>query len=575
MRQEILTSQEGSERFARKSERELFLGRMDRILPWGELLAPVESYDPPAAIGPPPVGLSILLRAYLLQQWFKLSDAGVEEALYESPVLRSFVGVDLSLAPAPEEAAIRDFRLMLEERELGGKMMATVSQYLDELGARITSPANLDATSFNATSLALTSGDGQMHLTVEGPKRIVATKTGGMGKMETPLLVAGGLSVAVISPDMRRRNAAMSALEDCQAGRTQEFVSYPPDSNDVPRMLGHDFDVVLVDLDSNPKQALDLVETISVHGLATAMVYSEQADLDLLLRSMRAGSREFLALPFDSGVMAEALVRASALRSSVRPPKKSDGRLLVFLSAKGGSGVTTLACNYAVSLAQDSGQKTLLIDLNLPLGDAAIDLGIKARYSTINALQNVSRLDASFLSTLLVRHSSGLSVLAAPSELATAQFTEGAVDKLIEVARQEFDYVVVDAGSRLDLQQSRLFDESASLYLVTQIGIPELRNSNRLISKLSTTGSPKLSIVINRYDPRNVEIGEEQINKALTRPAEWKIPNNYAAVRRMQNTATPLMQDDSEISRAIRQMTRAVTGQPAVQEKKKGFSFFR
>jgi pilus assembly protein CpaE len=575
MRQKTLTSQEGSERFARKSERELFLGRMDVVLPWGELLAQVESYDPPAEMGPPPVGLSILLRAYLLQQWFKLSDPGVEEALYESPVLRNFVGVDLGVAPAPDETAIRDFRLMLEEQDLGGKMMVTVNHYLDELGIRITSPANLDAASLNAPSSAMISTDRQMQPGEEGGPPLAAAKAGRMGKVETPVLVVGGLSVAVISPDMRRRNAAMGALEDCQAGRTKEFVAYPPDLTDVPRMLGQDFDVVLVDLDSNPKQALDLVETISVHGLATAMVYSEQADLDLLLRSMRAGSREFLALPFDSGVMAEALVRASALRSAARPPKKADGRLFVFLSAKGGSGVTTLACNFAVSLAQDSGQKTLLIDLNLPLGDAAIDLGIKARYSTINALQNVGRLDASFLSTLLVRHSSGLSVLAAPSELATAQFTEGAVDKLIEVARQEFDYVVVDAGSRLDLQQSRLFDESATVYLVTQIGIPELRNSNRLISKLSTAGSPKLSIVINRYETRNVEISEEQINKALTKPAEWKIPNNYAAVRRMQNTATPLMQDDSEISRAIRQMTRAVSGQPAIQEKKKGFSFFR
>jgi Flp pilus assembly CpaE family ATPase len=72
-----------------------------------------------------------------------------------------------------------------------------------------------------------------------------------------------------------------------------------------------------------------------------------------------------------------------------------------------------------------------------------------------------------------------------------------------------------------------------------------------------------------------MEIGEEHVTKALTRPAEWKIPNNYAAVRRMQNTAIPLIEDDSEISRAIRQMTRAVTGQPAVPEKKKGFSFFR
>ncbi|MGA3081894.1 MAG: transposase, partial [Terracidiphilus sp.] len=269
MRQEILTSQEGSERFARKSERELFLDRMDQVLPWGELLALVESYDPPAAMGPPPAGLSILLRAYLVQQWFKLSDPSVEEALYESPMLRNFVGVDLSVAPAPDETAIRDFRQMLEEHDLGGKMMVTVNHYLDERGMRITSQANLDAASPNAPSSAMVSVGGQMQPGGEGGQHPAASKAGGMGKVETPVLVAGGLSVAVISPDTRRRNAAMGALDDCQAGRVQEFVAYPPDLNEVPRMLGQDFDVVLVDLDSNSKQALDLVETISVHGLAT------------------------------------------------------------------------------------------------------------------------------------------------------------------------------------------------------------------------------------------------------------------------------------------------------------------
>jgi pilus assembly protein CpaE len=284
---------------------------------------------------------------------------------------------------------------------------------------------------------------------------------------------------------------------------------------------------------------------------------------------MRAGAREFLTLPFNPGTMAEALVRASALRSAARPPKKADGRLLVFISAKGGSGVTTLVCNYAVSLAEESGQKTLLIDLNLPLGGATINLGIKAEHSIVNAFQNLKRLDSGFLSSLLEKHDSGLSVLAAPSELAaTTQFPEGAVDKLLEVARQEFDYVVVDAGSRLDLQHTHLFDESATIYLVTQVGLAELRNSNRLISRLSAAGSPKLEIVINRYDPLKLEIAEEQITEALTKPAEWKIPNDYAAVRRMQSTAKPLVQDDSEISRAIRQMTRAVCGQPATTEKK-------
>ena len=389
-----------------------------------------------------------------------------------------------------------------------------------------------------------------------------------------PLMSAGALSIAVISPDEQRRNDATIALGECQTGPIREFISYPPNLNDVSRMLGNNFDIIFVDLDSDPEYALELVENICTLGLATAIVYSAQADPDLLVRCMRAGAREYLMLPFDKEEIAEALVRASTLRSMVRPSKKTNGRLLVFLSAKGGSGATTLACNYAVSLAQESQQKTLLIDLNLPLGDVAINLGIKAQYSIVSAFQNTSRLDSHFLSGLLVQHSSGLFVLAAPSELDTTYVSANAIDKLLQVACQGFDYVVVDAGSRLDLQRKHLFDESATIYLITQAGIPELRNSHRLIAQLSSEGSPKLEIVINRYDPRSLEIDEEHITKALTRPAQWKIPNNYAAVRRMQNTATPFTEEDSPISRAIQQMTRSVCGQPLIPEKKKKFSFF-
>jgi pilus assembly protein CpaE len=394
-------------------------------------------------------------------------------------------------------------------------------------------------------------------------------------KLTDPLrLTSGALSTAVISPDMRRRNEAINALGECHSGPIREFISYPPNLDNVPRTLGNNYDVVLIDLDSDPEYALDLVESISTRGLAIVMVYSEQNDPELMLKCMRVGAREFLTMPFAPGVMAEALVRASVMRLALRPAKIANGKLLVFLSAKGGSGATTLACNFAVSLAQESRKRTLLIDLNLPLGDAAINLGIKADYSIVTAFHNSDRLDSHFLSGLLVQHSSGLFVLAAPSELAPTYVSAEVIDKLLEIACQDFDYVVVDAGSRLDLQRKHLFDESATIYLVTQVGIPELRNSHRLIAQLSAAGSPKLEIVINRYDPRYKEIDEEHITMALTRPAQWKIPNNYAAVRKMQHTATPLTEDDSPISRVILQMTRSVCGQPPIPEKKKIFSFF-
>jgi len=380
------------------------------------------------------------------------------------------------------------------------------------------------------------------------------------------------LSIALIGPDEGRRKAAATALAGCQGGEIREFSTYPPSLDDVPRLLEQHYDVIIIDLDSYPEYALELVESICANGSATVMVYSMKADSELLVRCMRAGAREFLTLPFAQSTMAEALVRASARRPATRLPKKTGGRLLVFLGAKGGDGVTTLACNFAVSLAQETGQSTLLIDLDLPLGDAALNLGVVAEYSTINALQNFSRLDSSFLSKLLVKHNSGVSVLAAPGKFPQYEASDESIDRLITVARQDFENVVIDMGSRLDLMGTSLFKDGSTVYLVIQAGIAGLRNSNRLISQYFSTPVPNLEIVLNRFESRSLGVSEDQITKALTRPAQWKIPNDYNAVRRMQTTAIPLALEDSPISRLIRQMARTACGLPATPEKKGGFS---
>jgi pilus assembly protein CpaE len=296
------------------------------------------------------------------------------------------------------------------------------------------------------------------------------------------------------------------------------------------------------------------------------MVYSVKTDSELLVRCMRAGAREFLTFPFTQDTVAKALIRASTRRPGSHMPKKASGRLLAFLGAKGGDGVTTLACNFAVSLAQESDENTLLIDLDLPLGDAALNLGVSAEYSTINALQNASRLDSSFLSKLLVKHGSGVSVLAAPGKFPQFDASIEAIDKLIAVARQDFDNVVIDMGSRLDLTGTSIFKDGSTIYLVIQAGIAGLRNSNRVISQYFSTGVPKLEIVLNRFQQRSMGVAEDQIAKALTRPAQWKIPNDFAAVRRMQHTAVPLALEDSPISRVIRQMARSACGLPPIQE---------
>jgi pilus assembly protein CpaE len=386
-------------------------------------------------------------------------------------------------------------------------------------------------------------------------------------------LGANLLTIALIGPDQQRRGAVAMALSGLQAGMTREFSSYP-ELDEVPKIMEDHYDVVIVDLDSNPEYALDLVEAVCVRGSATVMVYSNHADSELLVRCMRAGAREFLTQPFSPGTIGEAMVRASVRRPTHKPVKKTNGKLFVFLGAKGGSGVTTLACNFAVSLAHESGQSALLIDLHLPLGDAALDLGITAQYSTINALQNASRLDSNFLSKLLTKHSSGLSVLAAPGKFTPVQTNNDEIDKLLAISRQDFDFVVVDAGTRLDLADSTLFDQATAIYLVTQVSIPELRNSNRLVSEFFVKTANKLEIVLNRYTPRSLGVDEEHITKALTRPPTWRVPNDYATARRTQNTATPLSLEDSPISRVIRSMARTASGVAPAQEKKKRFGIF-
>ena len=382
------------------------------------------------------------------------------------------------------------------------------------------------------------------------------------------------ISVLLIGPDERRRRAVADALSGCPIGQIREYSAYPADLDDLPNMLGQQCDVVIVDLDADPEYALDVVESIYAFGSATVIVCSAEANLELAVRCMRAGAREFLTLPLNPATIADALARISIRGSSTHTARKTARKLFVFMGAKGGCGVTTIAANFAVSLAQESGQSTLLIDLGLPLGDAALNLGMVTEYSTFNALENSSRLDASFLSTLLARHTSGLSVLAAPSEFPPNQPPVETLDKLLTVARQNFDYVVIDAGSRMELKDARFFDESAILYLVTQVGVTELRNSNRMIGQFFASRGPKLQIVINRYMQQTLLFDDKAIEKALTRAIDWRVPDDYATARRTQNAATPLAMEDSPISRAIRRMARKACGLPEVEAKKGGFGLF-
>jgi pilus assembly protein CpaE len=268
------------------------------------------------------------------------------------------------------------------------------------------------------------------------------------------------------------------------------------------------------------------------------------------------------------------MTRAAGRRLSARPVHKALGKLLTFVGAKGGSGTTTVACNFAVSLARESNQSTILIDLDLPLGDSAIHLGVSSEHSTMNALQNFNRLDWTLFSKLLTQHESGLMVLAAPGQYSNAEVSDEAVQKLLAVARNHFDYVVVDAGSRPDQKTSTIFKYASTIFLVTQIDVTELRNANRIISRFFVESSSRLQIVVNRFTEAASGIKESDISNALTRPPDWKIPNDPAIVHRMKINAEPMSAEKSPLVRVIHSMARNECGVNNSPKKKRWFELF-
>ena len=171
MRQLSFATQPSFEKYACKSRREEFLTTMEAVIPWSELEARIAPHYPKAGKGRQPVGLGVMLRIYFLQHWFALSDPGAEDALYESPVLRGFCGIDLGRAPVPDETKILNFRHLLEAKDLCGAMLEVVNHYLSWKGLRIATGTIVDATIIAAPSSTKNANkerDPQMHQTRKG-----------------------------------------------------------------------------------------------------------------------------------------------------------------------------------------------------------------------------------------------------------------------------------------------------------------------------------------------------------------------------------------------------------------------
>jgi len=158
--------------YTKKTRKELFLDEMERIIPWSELTQALEPYYPnPTGPGRRPKGLERMLRIYFMQHWFNLSDPGMEEALYDSQVMRDFAGIDLGEEPAPDESTILKFRHLLEAKNMGAELLRLVNVYLDENGLKVSRGTIVDASIINAPSSTKNcdkARDPDMHQTRKG-----------------------------------------------------------------------------------------------------------------------------------------------------------------------------------------------------------------------------------------------------------------------------------------------------------------------------------------------------------------------------------------------------------------------
>lgn len=382
------------------------------------------------------------------------------------------------------------------------------------------------------------------------------------------------LSVVIIVPGVKRRESLVAALSGSGVSIVREFEGYPTDA-DQPELARLACDVVIVDLDDDEEQALGVIASVCTRNPATTvMAYSARSDATLMRRSMQAGARELLIEPLLPDAVREAFARALVRKPTT---KKVPGKILVFMPTKGGVGVTTLASNFALALTLESKARVVVVDLDFQLGEVALGLGMTATFSVLDTLLNPARLDREFLSTILLRHSSGLAILPASEEMVYFNAPAEGGRRLFEVLRDEFDYVVVDSGTCHGFIQETMFRVADVLYLVAEMNFPSLRNGHRLVSFLAREDASRgLEVIINRFNSRNGDIDENNATKALGRPINWRIPNCFAEARAAQDTGVPLAMANSPITRVLSQMAKSACGKPftSVAPTRKGFSFF-
>jgi pilus assembly protein CpaE len=325
-------------------------------------------------------------------------------------------------------------------------------------------------------------------------------------------------------------------------------------------------DVLVLDVRGEAGLPVALGAVKRRHPRMGVVIVASQLDPALMLEAMRAGVNEFVTEPIVVADLKAAVDRVIGTQTS---SSSGPGQVLAFVGAKGGVGTTTLAVNVAVALAAEKNSQVLMADLHVAAhGDAALLLGVEPRFSVVDALDNTSRLDSTYLKGLVTRAKAGLDVLASPERPSLRPPDNQQVRSLIDRLSQSYQVIVLDVP-RSDFGILDSIEPISTMTLVVNQELPTVRRAAQMAALLRQRyGKEKVAAVVSRYDAR-ADIGQEDIERVVGLPVWGVLPSDYRKVIAAANAGRPLVSDNhSRLAASVVQLAKRLTGAAAEGEKR-------